>query len=89
MLRCYVINSNNQPLSPTKYNKGWYLVRKGKAIVVSVIPFVIKLNKFVENPNDNLHICGIDTGAKYTGVAVVEQCDTKNKVLFKGTINHP
>ena len=86
---CYVMDLNNQSLSPTNFNKGWYLIRKSKAIIVSRLPFVIKLNKVVENVDDNLVIVGVDTGAKYTGIALVEQCDTKNKVLFKGTINHP
>ena len=86
---CYVIDLNDQPLSPTSFNKGWCLVRKNKAIIVSRLPFVVKLNRVIENINDNLVICGIDTGARYTGIALVEQCDTKNKVLFKGTINHP
>lgn len=86
---CYVVDLNNQPLSPTNFNKGWYLVRKNKATLVSRLPFVIKLCRAIKNINDNLVICGIDTGAKYTGISLIEQCDTKNKVLFKGTINHP
>lgn len=85
---CYVIDENKQPLSPTSYNKGWFLVRKGKATLVSRLPFVIKLNKKVIT-NDNWCILGLDSGAKYTGVAVVEECKTKNKVLFKGILEHP
>lgn len=86
---CYVIDLENKPLSPTNYNKGCYLVRKKRAKIVSRLPFVIQLNKIIENIDDNLCIIGIDTGAKYTGLALVEQCNTKNKVLFKGTLNHP
>lgn len=37
---CYVIDSNNQPLSPTKHNKGWFLVRNGMTLV-SRLPFII------------------------------------------------
>lgn len=85
---CYVIDSNNQPLSPTKYNKGWFLVRKGRATLVSRLPFIIKLNKEIIT-DDNWCICGIDSGAKHTGFAVIEQCQTKNKILFKGTLEHP
>ena len=85
---CYVIDSNNQPLSPTKYNKGWFLVRKSRAILVSILPFVIKLNKEVMT-DDNWCVCGIDSGAKHTGFAIIEECKTKNKVLFKGTLEHP
>lgn len=85
---CYVIDSNNQPLSPTKYNKGWFLLRKGRATLVSKLPFVIKLNKEVIT-YDNSCICGIDSGSKHTGFAIIEQCKTKNKILFKGTLEHP
>lgn len=85
---CYVIDSKNQPLSPTKHNKGWFLLRKGKAKLVSILPFVIKLNKKVVIDN-NICICGIDSGSKHTGIAIIEQCKNKNKVLFKGTLEHP
>ena len=28
---CFVVDKDNQPLAPTKVNKGWYLIRKGRA----------------------------------------------------------
>ena len=34
---CYVVDSNDQPLSRTNFNKGWYLVRKNKATIVGYI----------------------------------------------------
>lgn len=85
---CYVIDKNNKPLEPTNYNNGWRLIRKEKAKLVSMYPFVIKLEKEVETSESNFNVCGIDTGSKFTGVAIVSECKTKNKVLFKGTINH-
>ncbi|WP_141433031.1 RNA-guided endonuclease IscB, partial [Bacillus sp. 03113] len=33
-------------------------------------------------------VLGIDDGAKYTGIALVQDCATKNKPVFKGTIEH-
>ena len=86
---CYVMDINDNPLSPTNYNNGWKLLRQNKANLVSRMPFIVKLNKVVENISTNEVILGIDTGSKYTGVALVEKCKTKNKALFKGTINHP
>ena len=50
---CYVVDLNNQPLSPTNFNKGWYLVRKNKATLVSSLPFIIKLCRAIKNINDN------------------------------------
>lgn len=85
---CYVVDKNNKPLEPTNYNNGWRLIRRGKANLVSMYPFVIKLEREVETSQSNFNICGIDTGSKFTGIAVVSKCKTRNKVLFKGTINH-
>lgn len=85
---CYVIDKNDKPLEPTNYNNGWRLIRKQKAVLISMYPFVIKLKREVEAPETNFNVCGIDTGSKFTGIAVVAKCKTKNKVLFKGTINH-
>jgi len=85
---CYVIDRNNKPLEPTNYNNGWRLVRKKKANLISMYPVVIKLVKEVETLESNFNVCGIDTGSKFTGIAIVSECKTKNKVLFKGTINH-
>lgn len=85
---CYVIDANNLPLSPTNYNKGWFLIRKNRAILFSRLPFIIKLNKEV-TIDDNRCVLGVDSGAKHTGIAIIEECKTKNKVLFKGTLEHP
>ena len=85
---CFVIDEDNQPLVPTKVNKGWYLIRKGRAKLKSKYPMVIQLNKKVEpDENDKSYIvCGIDDGSAHVGLAVVQKCPTKNKVVFKGTI---
>ncbi len=84
----FVLDADGKPLSPTKETKAWYMVRKGKARLVSKYPMVIQLNRVI--PNDE--ICkdevrlGIDDGGLRTGIALVQKCQTKNKVLFKGTI---
>ncbi len=85
---CYVIDINGNKLSPTNYNKGWILLRKKKAKLISRLPFVIKLLRKQENTDCSFIICGIDNGSKFTGIGLVSECQTKNKVLFKGTINH-
>ena len=45
---CFVVDKNSRPLAPTKVNKGWYLVRKGRAKIKSRYPMVIQLEKEVE-----------------------------------------
>jgi 5-methylcytosine-specific restriction endonuclease McrA len=83
-----VLDADGKPLSPTKETKAWYMIRKGKAKLVSKYPMAIRLNRAI--PADE--ICrdevraGIDDGGLHTGIALVQKCKTKNKVLFKGTI---
>ena len=84
----FVLDADGKPLSPTKETKAWYMVRKGKAKLVSKYPMVIQLNRVI--PTDE--ICkdevrlGIDDGGLHVGIALVQRCQTKNKVVFKGTI---
>ena len=84
----FVLDANGKQLAPTKEQKAWYLIRKKRATLVSKYPMVIQLNK--EIPDDEICKdeirCGIDDGGLHVGVALVQKCQTKNKVLFKGTI---
>ncbi len=85
---CFVLDADEKPLSPTKETKGWYMIRKGKATLVSKYPMTIKLNRIIPDEEickDEIR-CGIDDGGLHTGIALVQKCQTKNKVLFKGTI---
>ena len=85
---CFVVDKNNRPLAPTKINKGWYLIRKGRAKLKSKYPMVIQLEKEVESDDkdESRIVCGIDDGSSHVGIAIVQKCQTKNKVVFKGTI---
>lgn len=84
----FVLDSKGKQLSPTKVNKAWYLIRKKRATLISKYPMVIQLNKEISDEEickDEVR-CGIDDGGLHTGIAIVQKCRTKNKVLFKGTI---
>lgn len=84
----FVLDANGKQLSPTKEVKAWYLIRKKRAKLISKYPMVIQLNKVVEAEDicsDEIR-CGIDDGSLYVGIALVQKCQTKNKVIFKGTI---
>ena len=85
---CFVLDAEGKQLSPTKEVKGWYMIRKGKATLVSKYPMVIQLKRII--PDDEICKdeirCGIDDGSSHVGIALVQKCKTKNKVLFKGTI---
>ena len=83
---CFVVDKNNRPLAPTKCNKAWYLIRKGKARLQSKYPMVIQLERAVRTLAENDFVCGIDAGSSYVGIAILQRCSTRNKVVFKGTI---
>lgn len=84
----FVLDANGKHLSPTKEQKAWFFIRKKRATLVNKYPMVIQLNK--EIPDDKICKdeirCGIDDGGLHTGIALVQKCQTKNKVLFKGVI---
>jgi len=85
---CFVLDKNGNKLSPTKENKGWYLIRKKKAKLLNKFPMVIQFFKSVLNEEIDqtpIHL-GIDDGSKHVGIALVQECPTKNKPVFKGTI---
>ena len=86
----FVLDADGKTLAPTKEKKAWYLIRKKRAKLVNKYPMVIQLKKSV--PKDELSDeeirCGIDDGGLHVGIALVQKCKTKNKVLFKGTMEH-
>jgi len=86
--KCYVIDNRGIPLSPTSENKGWILIRKKKAVLISRLPFTIQLLRKQDNTDSSENIFGIDVGSKFTGISTVSKCKTKNKVQIKGTIYH-
>lgn len=84
----FVLDANGKQLAPTKENKAWFLIRKKRATLVSKYPMVIQLNRKIPDEEickDEVR-CGIDDGSKHTGIAIVQKCQTKNKVVFKGTL---
>ena len=84
----FVLDANNKKLVPTKEQKAWFLIRKRRAILISKYPMVIQLSKIIpeeEICKDEIR-CGIDDGGLHVGIALVQKCKTKNKVIFKGVI---
>ena len=72
---CFVVDKNNKTLAPTKVNKGWYLIRKGRAKLKSKYPMVIQLEKEVESDEGDKSyiVCGIDDGSVHVGLAIVKK----------------
>ena len=84
----FVLDADNKQLTPTKEQKAWFLIRKKRATLVSKYPMVIQLKKKIPDKEickDEVR-CGIDDGGLHVGVALVQKCHTRNKVIFKGEI---
>lgn len=84
----FVLDADGKQLAPTKEQKAWFLIRKKRATLVSKYPMVIQLKKKIPDKEickDEVR-CGIDDGGLHVGIALVQKCQTRNKVVFKGTI---
>lgn len=76
----YVLKQNGQPFMPTsRFGKARRLLKEGKAKVVRREPFTIKLLYESETNVVQECYCGVDTGSKYVGVAVV----SNDRVLYQ------
>ena len=76
----YILKQNGQPLMPTsRFGKVRRLLKEGKAKVVRREPFTIKLLYEPETGIVQECYCGVDTGSKHVGVAVVGN----DKVLYQ------
>ena len=81
--KIFVIDKEGKPCLPTHPARARKLLREGKARVLNVVPFTIQLERVIENPVGSFTV-GIDDGAKYVGIAVINE-KTK-EVVFRGTI---
>ena len=82
--KVFVIDAGGKPLLPCHPARSRRLLRDNKAKVIQVVPFTIQLNRVVENPVGSFTV-GIDDGAKYVGVAIVN--NKTYEVVFRGQIN--
>ncbi|MGG2092235.1 RNA-guided endonuclease IscB [Bacillus sp. S13(2024)] len=80
-MRVFVKNLRGEPLMPCSPRKARILLKQGKAKIVGYTPFTIQLQYTTGETAQPITI-GIDSGAKYVGVAIT----TEEKVLAKGTI---
>lgn len=86
----FVQDINGVVLSPTKEEKAWYLIRKGKAKLIEKDPMVIQLQREQENTDLSKFKIGIDPG-DITGIAIVQESHLdvySNKAVFKAEIKH-
>ncbi|MGG1664519.1 RNA-guided endonuclease IscB [Brevibacillus sp. NRS-1366] len=84
----FVLDMTGRKLSPTQTNNAWYLIRKNKAKLIQKYPMVIQLLRCVneDSTDDSIFVLGIDDGSKHVGLAIVQNCATRNKPIFKGSL---
>lgn len=80
-MRVFVKNQRNEPLMPCSNKKARQLLKEKKAEIVLYNPFTIRLLYATGETNQEVNV-GIDTGAKYIGIAITSQ----DKILVKGEI---
>lgn len=78
----YVQNKNGKPLMPCKEAKARHLLKDGKAEVINVEPFTIRITYLVENPKVQEVVVGVDTGSKKIGIAAT----SRGKSLYQAEI---
>jgi 5-methylcytosine-specific restriction endonuclease McrA len=71
----FVINKNKKPLSPCSNAVARKLLKQNKAVIHKRYPFTIRLKNLKENNNVQKYRLKIDYGAKYTGLAILNECN--------------
>jgi hypothetical protein len=79
----FVIDSQKQPLSPTRPGMARKLLTSGKAAVFRRCPFTIILNEEVIATPEPIAL-KIDPGSKTTGIALVQG----EKIIFGAELTH-
>ena len=79
----FVVDAKGSPCLPTTPRRARKLLEDGKAKVLQVMPFTIKLKRIINSPVGSFTV-GIDDGAKYVGVAIINE--HKREVVFSGEI---
>ncbi|NCI20703.1 Paclitaxel/taxanoid biosynthesis susceptibility protein TS1 [Clostridium botulinum] len=77
----FVKNLRNEALMPCSERKARLLLKNNKAKIVDYKPFTIQLLYVTGETKQSISL-GIDSGAKYIGIAITSE----NKVISKGTI---
>jgi 5-methylcytosine-specific restriction endonuclease McrA len=86
MSKVFVLDANQQPLTPVHPGRARLLLKEGKAAVWRRYPFTIILKRVVAScPSVRLRI-KIDPGARITGLALVN--DANGEVLWAAEMTH-
>jgi 5-methylcytosine-specific restriction endonuclease McrA len=76
----FVLDKRKSPLMPCSEKRARLLLARGRAVVVRVYPFAIRLKDRIGGDNQPVRV-KIDPGSKTTGIAVVRENGQKQHVL--------
>lgn len=71
----FVLNKRKQPLMPTSEKRARLLLAGGRAVVVKLYPFTIRLKDRIGGATQPIRV-KLDPGSRHTGVAVVRESET-------------
>ncbi len=84
----FVLDKRKKPLMPTSEKRAKLLLQRGRAVVVKIYPFTIRLKDLIQGQTQTVRI-KLDPGSKSTGVALVrEEIRSKQHLLNLFQINH-
>lgn len=83
----FVIDKRKQPLMPCSERRARRLLGAGRAVVVRLRPFTIRLRDRTGGQLQPVRL-SIDPGSKTTGVTVARECGDRRHALWLGEICH-
>jgi 5-methylcytosine-specific restriction endonuclease McrA len=83
----FVIDKNKNPLMPCHPARAREMLRKGRAVVVRLYPFTIRIKDRIGGAVQPVSL-KLDPGSKTTGVAVAREDEDRTEALWLGEITH-
>lgn len=83
----FVLDKHKQPLMPCSEKRARLMLARGRAVVVRVYPFTIRLKDRVGGTTQPVEI-KLDPGSKKTGIAIVRKNGLKQHVLALIELTH-
>lgn len=83
----FVLDKKQNPLMPCSEKRARLLLERGRAVVVRLHPFTIRLKDRVGGVTQSVRV-KVDPGSKTTGMAVVREAADGQHVLWMGELLH-